>query len=747
MFIDECIYFFVNIKYRFVYFFLCYFINIHFFFAKNTGKYIENETVEIIDSKNNFLFSNSIIEHLNIVDKFIFFLKNNIFSFLDFIQLDNSYNTFVNKIINDLNDDIGKIKNNDKFSIGMKEELILNKVYFYKKKIEKLKKNYFRYILFKNIKTKKRLYSKDNVIESNRKIKDYFNNLGFLDNNIKTYVYFYNNKVYINYKIYKGKYYFINSYEILSNNIEIKNILDNILQKKFNSKHEIVNFSKLKLIKDECYSTLLRKGYFNIKKEIIEIYICKNEKDDTVDIVFSINTNKTEILKKYKYENITIDYECDYSILDREKKNILYKISNPIRKNTISKLINIKKGNIYNEDDIEDLYNTLYETDVFKNIDINRIVKNGLLNIQIKLIPVERFSINSAIKVNINKKNMKTILSTGFKMINFFKNMEQFNIQLNVENKNNYKLQDLSDLGNYNFSLSNNITYPFSLIFNKFCKKTDINTILIYTYNNKKNIMNKLTYNIKYKYFNFLVNLVFFDISVNLIKKNKNVFKKITQDISLGFNCKYKNKILSTDINIEYHMSSINRNFNLLYKSLFYKYINNNLNFYLKIHLEQLFLIKISNIFDTKFIIKLGDILYYNKNIPENKLFRLGGEETLKAWNLGEIGPGLTYNKGYGTILFYFSNEYIYKISHDLNIIPFVDLGNIWNKLSENKKNIDETIKFNKNLLKSIYVDAGIGFKFLIGIFNLRSDFSFKIYEPQSIKKDIFSINFRVVNN
>ena len=503
---------------------------------------------------------------------------------------------------------------------------------------------------------------------------------------------------------------------------------------------------KIEDFQNKCYKDILCNGYFNLKKELIKIYIYKNINEKNVDIIITVESNKNDLLKKYKYEDFIIEYECDYGVTNRERINILYKISNPVKKNTINKLFKLKKGNYYNEKDIENLYNSLFFTDIFKYIDIKGIVKNDSLYISTKLIPVERFSLEYSIKLNINRKNINIINSSAVKIKNYFKRMEQFLIQLIIENKNKYILKDFKNLDNYSFSFFYNISYPFSIIFNKYCDKTNINIRLVSDFDKKKNILTKLNYFLKYKYINLDINISFLNITIDKLQIFNKYHNQFTQDSAISLKLEIKKNYFTTNFTIEGHISSINKYFNLIYKSIFYKYLNNNFNYFIKIVYDQIFNFNVNENINIKTLLKLGNIFYLNKKIPENTLFKLGGEKTLRGWNYGEVGPGLTKNKGIGTFLLYLSTEYNFKISNDLFFVPFIDCGNIWNNKDKNKKNTEETFVFNKNIIKHFYLNTGFGFEFLVGIFKIRSDISIKIYEPQGLK-DIFNITFRVINN
>jgi outer membrane protein assembly factor BamA len=74
------------------------------------------------------------------------------------------------------------------------------------------------------------------------------------------------------------------------------------------------------------------------------------------------------------------------------------------------------------------------------------------------------------------------------------------------------------------------------------------------------------------------------------------------------------------------------------------------------------------------------------------------------------------------------NTEFRFKILKDLKGALFIDAGNIWNLLDEEK---DPASVFNNfNSLKNIAVGSGFGFRYDLNFFVIRIDLGYKTYDP-----------------
>ncbi len=126
------------------------------------------------------------------------------------------------------------------------------------------------------------------------------------------------------------------------------------------------------------------------------------------------------------------------------------------------------------------------------------------------------------------------------------------------------------------------------------------------------------------------------------------------------------------------------------------------------------------------------------QQVPFPKQFYVGGPNSIRAWQLRELGPGghselllnpianqLFYQQG--DIKLEFNIEYRYELFWILESAFFIDAGNVWTR-SE-----DETrpgAQFTSDFYKQIAVGAGWGLRWDFKYFLIRFDFGYRLRNP-----------------
>lgn len=127
--------------------------------------------------------------------------------------------------------------------------------------------------------------------------------------------------------------------------------------------------------------------------------------------------------------------------------------------------------------------------------------------------------------------------------------------------------------------------------------------------------------------------------------------------------------------------------------------------------------------------------------VPFIKQFGLGGPNSLRAWNIRQVGPGGYVNPLYkieqpsdlnifiqqGDIKFETNLEYRFNIFLFVDGAVFLDAGNVWN-LTEQEGFSNAHIT--RNFLDQIAVAAGYGIRLNFVFFNIRFDTGYKIRSP-----------------
>ena len=585
-------------------------------------------------------------------------------------------------------------------------------------------------------------YSEKYVNYQCEKINKYFQDIGFLDSIVNVNINFDGNYASISYNVNEGTIYHINSINIFSKNKEIKNLLINKLNKCGIKPKMTFNKHEIEELKKKCVKKIKNKGYYNFNNNDIQFYIHKNSLEHNVNIFIHANYNEN-IHKKYKFGEITIKYKPSTTDKKNIKDEIIYNLSEQVKKKAIYQLLEIKSGSIYNKKKLDNTYVNLLKTKSFKTIDIINKINNDVLDTTLIFTLKNKYSIEHFMEIDFNESNLHITNNVSFLIRNLFKYMEILKTSLEYSKIIPFKIKEISFLNQYDFKFSIGVSYPFSIIFDNLCNKSEIlfsiNNNSLHTDKHKSKI--SLTGNLIH-HFKFKENI---NLESNLtlinIEKNK---KKYTQTKSMNFTNNLNIK------NIYLHTISINSSFILnhnryifFYKALFSNFYRKCFNLALKIEYIPSFIIKILKDFKIHLKMKTGSIFSLKDDVPENLLFQLGGNEFLRAWDLGEVGPGYKKN-GKGRIVFAITSEFSYKINSNIYSSLFVDCGNVWTKKVGNILRKSDFI-YNWLIFKQLYINGGISFTFVVTIITLKIDFALIFYNPSKIKQNIYKIRLNII--
>ncbi|WP_026730471.1 BamA/TamA family outer membrane protein [Flavobacterium denitrificans] len=136
-------------------------------------------------------------------------------------------------------------------------------------------------------------------------------------------------------------------------------------------------------------------------------------------------------------------------------------------------------------------------------------------------------------------------------------------------------------------------------------------------------------------------------------------------------------------------------------------------------------------------IIVGAGIPYGNSSVlPTSKQFVVGGTNSIRAFRARSLGPGSYYNapttNDYlpdqsGDLKLEFSTEYRAKLFSIVKGAAFIDAGNIWLMNADPNK---PGAEISKDFMKEIAVGAGVGLRFDVSFFILRTDLAFPLRKP-----------------
>jgi outer membrane protein insertion porin family len=138
----------------------------------------------------------------------------------------------------------------------------------------------------------------------------------------------------------------------------------------------------------------------------------------------------------------------------------------------------------------------------------------------------------------------------------------------------------------------------------------------------------------------------------------------------------------------------------------------------------------------SRIIVGVG-IPYGNSSVlPTSKQFVVGGTNSIRAFRARSIGPGSYVNTATtndylpdqsGDLKLEFSTEYRAKLFSIVKGAAFIDAGNIWLMNADPNK---PGAEISKDFMKEIAVGAGVGLRFDVSFFILRTDLAFPLRKP-----------------
>ncbi len=145
-----------------------------------------------------------------------------------------------------------------------------------------------------------------------------------------------------------------------------------------------------------------------------------------------------------------------------------------------------------------------------------------------------------------------------------------------------------------------------------------------------------------------------------------------------------------------------------------------------------------------------GNSPRFGNTLPFFKQFVAGGPNSMRAWNLRQIGLGSslqsdtssTFRDRYGDMQLEANVEYRFLLATiggvNIGSALFTDIGNIWD-IHKDPLNPQAAFSFN-NLGKDIAVDAGTGLRLDFSYFLIRLDFGIKLKDPAMLENNGWNI-------
>jgi outer membrane protein assembly factor BamA len=556
-------------------------------------------------------------------------------------------------------------------------------------------------------------------------------------------------------------------------------------------------------------------GYYKFGTEFIFLLVDTNLEGNRVNVEINVkkfayhpddNTDTLLYTNHVRYHINNIYIITDYDIFNRNKQyadtaiyngvTFLYNKKLLFRKKDIDSKIFFYKGELFNNDRVDETYSRLSSMKAFKSVNVTfkqDDKKNDYINSYILMAPA--YKQNFAIETDGTNTsgNLGVEASIVYQNKNIFGGSELLEIKLKgglIAQKNFVADNTSNNINTVFFKGFNTVQFgpelnlnfpkplfPFTLI--KFYKNAAPKTTLSTSFNFQQNslysrALTSLSYGVQFNGRKYIKHGIV-PFEVNLIKAY----------LSDGFAQQLKNDsnlFLSTSF--KSHMTTVSR----------YTFIYNNQSTiqsdqyktfsYFKADLESSgnILRGLYNVTDQpknaagqytilnvpfaqflrfdadyrvyKSVRKLGRFVYrlsggmgyalQNLNaLPYEKSFYGGGPNDIRAWQARSLGPGSSkirstdpYNDKIGDIQIEMNFEYRFKIYKWLNGAYFIDAGNIWLR----QKDADRPgadFEFNR-FYREFAVGTGLGLRADFSFFILRIDGAYKTIDPSKDEGDRF---------
>jgi len=549
-------------------------------------------------------------------------------------------------------------------------------------------------------------------------------------------------------------------------------------------------------------------GYYKFGIEFIFLLVDTNLEGNKVNIEIDVkkyayhpedNADTLLYTNHVRYHINNIYVITDYDIFNRNKQytdtavyndaTFLYNKKLLFRKKDIDSKIFFYKGELFNNDRVDETYSRLTSMKAFKSVNINfkqDDKKNDYINSYVLMAPA--YKQNFAIETDGTNTsgNLGVEASIVYQNKNIFKGSELLEIKLKggliaqknfvADNTNNSNLNTafFKGFNTVQFGPELNLNFPkplfpFTLI--KFYKNAAPKTTLSTSFNFQQNSLysrglTSLSYGVQFsgkKYIKhgivpFEANLIKADLSPGFatqLKKDSNLFlltsfKSHMTTVS-RYTFIYNNQLNTTASQYKtfsYLKADFESSGNILRglynitnqpKDSLGRYTILNVPFaqFLRFDLDYRVYKSVRKL--GRFVYRItGGMGYALQNLnalPYEKSFYGGGPNDVRAWQARSLGPGSSkaklndpYNDKIGDIQIEMNFEYRFNIYKWLNGAYFIDAGNIWlRKKDPNRPNAE--IELNR-FYKELATGTGVGLRADFSFFILRVDGAFKVYNP-----------------
>ena len=590
-------------------------------------------------------------------------------------------------------------------------------------------------------------------------------NMGYLHADVSLKTIANDKKIKVIYTLHTGKPYFIGNIEY---DIYDKNIAQILDMKNENNrglkKGMIFSINNLENERKRITNILSDSGYYKFNKDYIIYEADSTRTNDSIDVNLKLMKFRANSKSPEKDHNRYYINKVNFTSADGDKIKL--------RRSVLSDNLAIKEGTPFCEHDLQTTYNNFARLQAVKytNIRFEELPDTSLLNCNIQLSTNKPNTISFQPEGTNTAGDLGAAASLTYENRNLFHGSEMLSIQLRaafeaITGLEGYQAEDYEE-----YNIEGRLMFPRFIapfLSENFRRNSNAHSELTVSYNLQnrpefhrrvftaawKYLWNAPKQNSTYRFDLIDLNYVYMPWISEKFKEdyldddsNRNAILRYNYEdlfiMKMGFGMTYNNGVHAIKANIETSgnilsllsgVSKFDKNSQgqyTLFNIAFAQYVKADFDY------TRLFTFDCRNSLALHFGFGIAYPYGNSKILPFEKRYFSGGANSVRGWNVRELGPGkfkgtdgrIDFINQTGDMKLDFNLEYRTALFWKFNGAFFIDAGNIWT-LRSYADQPGGQFKFDE-FYKQIAVSYGLGIRLNLDYFILRLDMGVKAINP-----------------
>ncbi len=590
-------------------------------------------------------------------------------------------------------------------------------------------------------------------------------NMGYLHADVSLKTIANDKKIKVIYTLHTGKPYFIGNIEY---DIYDKNIAQILDMKNENNrglkKGMIFSINNLENERKRITNILSDSGYYKFNKDYIIYEADSTRTNDSIDVNLKLMKFRANSKSPEKDHNRYYINKVNFTSADGDKIKL--------RRSVLSDNLAIKEGAPFCEHDLQTTYNNFARLQAVKytNIRFEELPDTSLLNCNIQLSTNKPNTISFQPEGTNTAGDLGAAASLTYENRNLFHGSEMLSIQLRaafeaITGLEGYQAEDYEE-----YNIEGRLMFPRFIapfLSENFRRNSNAHSELTVSYNLQnrpefhrrvftaawKYLWNAPKQNSTYRFDLIDLNYVYMPWISEKFKEdyldddsNRNAILRYNYEdlfiMKMGFGMTYNNGVHAIKANIETSgnilsllsgVSKFDKNSQgqyTLFNIAFAQYVKADFDY------TRLFTFDWRNSLALHFGFGIAYPYGNSKILPFEKRYFSGGANSVRGWNVRELGPGkfkgtdgrIDFINQTGDMKLDFNLEYRTALFWKFNGAFFIDAGNIWT-LRSYADQPGGQFKFDE-FYKQIAVSYGLGIRLNLDYFILRLDMGVKAINP-----------------